>query len=170
MPFDWDKCILEGEKSFDYMITNFYDMFNETLIKDFYIRYTTNKTSKYYEEVNEKYNSDIQYKLIPWIQKEFEENRLTNHTNWKPFRDSKDYTDMYLGYNKVFQYKNYIFQLALDSGCVCEECIPINKCGYNPCFELALFGWKDDYYEKIQPDNKFILRDNILPGSFWDLK
>lgn len=55
---------------------------------------------------------------------------------------------MYLGYNKLFQYKQYYFQLALESGCVCDDCIPINKCGHPPCFELALYGWKEDGPEK----------------------
>ena len=58
MPYDWDQCIIEGRKSFNYMISHFYEMFDET-INDFYIRYATNTMMSYYEEVNEKYNSDI---------------------------------------------------------------------------------------------------------------
>ena len=52
MPYDWDQCIIEGKKSFDYMITHFYEMFDET-IKDFYIRYATNTMMSYYNDVNE---------------------------------------------------------------------------------------------------------------------
>lgn len=105
MPYNWDQCIIEGKKSFNYMISNFYEMFNDTAIKHFYIRYATNNMMSYYEDVNEKHNYDIQIALIPWIKNEFEEKRLVKDTNWKPFRDSHDYNDMYLGYSKLFQYK-----------------------------------------------------------------
>ena len=169
MPADWERCIIEGKKSFDYMLNNFYDMFDETTIMDFYIRYATNTMKLYYEDVNEKYNSDIQCALIPWIKKEFENQLLANNINWKPFRDCHDYSDMYLGYNKLFQYKQYYFQLALESGCVCKECIPINKCGHPPCFELALYGWKDDTSKKLQPHDEIII-DDMLPESYWNLK
>ena len=170
MPHDWNQCIIEGQKSFDFMITHFYEMFDEITIRDFYIRYATNTMRLYYEDVTIQYNTDIQLELIPWIKKEFEEKRLGNNTNWKPFRDAYDYNDMYLGYNKLFQFKQYYFQLALESGCVCEECIPINTCGHPPCFELALFGWKDDISEQLQSDNAIIIDNNMLPLSFWKLK
>ena len=168
MPYDWDQCIIEGRKSFNYMISHFYEMFDET-IHDFYIRYATNTMMSYYEEVNEKYNSDIQVALIPWIKNEFEEKRLVKDTNWKPFRDSHDYNDMYLGYSKLFQYKQYYFQLALESGCVCDDCIPINKCGHPPCFELALYGWKEDGYEKVKPYDIDMI-DRMMPEKYWKLK
>ena len=29
MPYDWDQCITEGQKSFDYMIKHFYEMFDD---------------------------------------------------------------------------------------------------------------------------------------------
>ena len=162
MPHDWDQCIIEGKKSFDYMINHFYEMFNDTAIKHFYIRYATNNMMSYYEDVNEKHNYDIQIALIPWIKNEFEEKRLVNDINWKPFRDSDDYNDMYLGYNTLFQYKQYYFQLALESGCVCDDCIPINKCGHPPCFELALFGWKEDGPEKVKPYD-IVMIDSMIP-------
>lgn len=168
MPYDWDQCITEGQKSFDYMIKHFYEMFDETTINNFYIRYATNDMISYYEDVTLKYNTDIQIALIPWIKKEFEEKRLVNNTNWKPFRDAHDYNDMYLGYNKLFQYKQYYFLVALESGCVCEECIPINTCGHPPCFELALFGWKEDGSEKVQPYNIVII-DSVIPEKYWKL-
>lgn len=169
MPHDWDQCIIEGKKSFDYMISHFYEMFDETTINDFYIRYATNTMMSYYEDVNEKYNSDIQHTLIPWIKNEFEEKRLVNDINWKPFRDSDDYNDMYLGYNKLFQYKQYYFQLALESGCVCDDCIPINKCRHPPCFELALYGWKEDGSENVQPYDIDMI-DSMMPEKYWKLK
>jgi len=170
MPYDWDQCIVEGKKSFDYMLSHFNEMFDTTTIKNFYIRYATNTMRLYYEDVNEQHNHDIQIALISWIKKEFEEKRLFEQTNWKPFRDAHDHNDMYLGYNKLFQYKQYYFQLALDSGCVCKECELINTCGHPPCFELALFGWREDGYEMVQPDNIITINNNMMPEKYWKLK
>ena len=28
MPYNWDQCIIEGKKSFNYMIYHFYEMFD----------------------------------------------------------------------------------------------------------------------------------------------
>jgi hypothetical protein len=38
-------------------------MFDETTIRDFYIRYATNTMRLYYEDVNEKHNRNIQLML-----------------------------------------------------------------------------------------------------------
>jgi len=167
MPYDWDQCIIEGKKSFDYMITHFYEMFDETTVKDFYIGYDTKIISRYYQDIHKKYGNNIQVELIPWIHTEFEERRLFEEKHWKPFRECDSHNSMYLGYIKLFQYKRYYFQLIIESGCKCDECIPINKCGYLPHFELLLYGWNDNDFEKIQPDNEFILVNNMIPEKYW---
>ena len=68
------------------------------------------------------YNDDIQKELIQWIQKEVEEQRFFQKENWKPFHDPFHIHLMYLGYRKIFQYKNFYFQLAMEFECYVENC------------------------------------------------
>lgn len=76
---------------------------------------------------------------------------------------------MFLGYRKLFQYKQYVFQLSLLSNCEnSETCIYCKKRDYGSHFGVALYGWKDINHVKIQPDNLVtVLDDNILPESYW---
>jgi hypothetical protein len=170
MLFHWNDCLIHGKKAFDYMTSHFERMFDENNIKHFYIRYATYECSNFHDDLNEKYNSEIQIKLIEWIKKEHESNRLFNDLHWKPFRDPCESLDMYLGYNKLFSYKGYYFQLALEN----------ESCGQNNCiycdteinmihFELALYGWKMNGIELLEPDMKYIVEaDNMISKSFWE--
>lgn len=168
----WNEFIKEGELLFDYMVHNFESFFDrESIIKHFNIR-----DALYYytdsEELLAIHGNDIQKELIPWIRKELENKELFKKENWKPFRDQGILTDRYLGYKKMFQYKEYYLQLSIDDYCdLSNNCIYCKHEKKSIHFELALWGWKDEEHEKLQPDNDvIILSDNIMPNYYWDRK
>lgn len=168
----WDEHVEEGEKSYEYLISNFHKMFDGDIIKHFNIRHVTPQTISYIGDIKEKYINELQKELIPWINIEFECGRLNDKNNWKPFRDRYSIELMYLGYNKLFTYKQYYFQLVIESYIwYCVENCPYCKEEDDDLihFELALYGWKDEEFEKIQPDNDYIvLSDNLMPERDWN--
>jgi len=154
------------------MIHNFKNMFDGDLIKHFNIRNGIYHLNNEPNEIKDKYSNDLQKELIIWINKEFEANELFKSNNWKPFRDQDILTYMFFGYRKMFQFKQYYFQLTLDTNCdtyeSCEYCK--NKTNLIH-FKLALWGWKEDGKENLQPDNIIsILSDNIMPDHYWKRK
>jgi hypothetical protein len=164
MPYNWNECVIEGNKSFDYMIHNFDKMFDGTTIKHFDIRYATSDCMIYYDDIKVKYLDEIQSDLIQWIKEEHGTRRLQDLSNWKPFRDTFDFLDIYLGYNKLFLYKGYYFQLALEHRCEeCKYCVESNLIH----FELALYGWGN---EMIEPDKRYTVENGMVCKSFWDRK
>ena len=105
--------VKKGEELFQYMIHNYDTMFDGDYIKHFDVWYTSHMMEGYYDEaIKECGKNNIKAELIPWIRKEFETNNLFNSENWRPERDY-DYCDMYLGYRKLFVYKQYYFQLQI---------------------------------------------------------
>jgi hypothetical protein len=125
----------------------------------------------YINGVKDKYLDIIQPELIYWIQNEFNENRLFDNNNWKPFRDRYEIDLMYLGYNKLFQYEQYYFQLAIESD-IWDDIVDCKYCKNGDSlihFELALYGWKDEKFDKIQPYNEFIINlDCMMPEKEWN--
>ena len=173
-PSDWDDFVKEGNILFKYMINNFKDMFdyenNITIIKHFDIGFGPYDAMTYTHYIKEKYIEDIQSELIPWIIKEVGSNELFNYNNWRPFRDQDLLLYMFLGYKKMFKYKQYYFQLSLLRDCdycsKCKYCISSNTSIH---FALALYGWKEVDSIELQPDNIVTIPDdNILPNSFWN--
>ena len=166
---NWDKFLKEGDGLFVWMTQNYETMIDGDKIKHFDIRYGTYLVMDEEEEIKVKllYGDEIQKEIIPWIKNEYESGRLFEKTNWKPFRDQYLLTHMYFGYKYTFKFKNYYLQIALDSACgICEYC---KKSMSRIHFELALYGWKEDNKEKIQPDNEVILpTDNIMPEWYWN--
>ena len=159
----------DGNKMYNYMVNNFNDMVNDKSIRHFNVGYALPHVMDYADEINEKYNNDIQLELIPWIKKEFDSEALFEYTNWMPFRDRYVMTEMFLGYRKLFIYKKYIFQLSLISDCdykdICDNC----KNGISDIhFVASLYGWKDNKdNNKIKPYENFTIEDNSIPDSFW---
>lgn len=171
------------EDVYQYMIHNFEKMIDGDKIPHFDIGYVSYEVKKYITDILNNYSTDIQKELGIWLRKEKEENRLFIRENWKSFRDNCEITDMfvYLGYNKLFQYKQYYFQLVAETdinikreintcyetGCIyCKQCKENEEFGW---FELALYGWKDDEMEKLQPKNKVIIPpSNIMPLRDWN--
>lgn len=168
----WDKFIVKGEELFNYMKYNFNDM----LIDNNHIKHFTLRDCGVYdlgtEDIMNKYGNSIEKELILWIKEEFNKNRLNNNNLWKPIRDDYIITSMYLGYRKLFKFKEYYFQLIIENKCnsydICEYC---NNNKFTYCFSLVLYGWKNNKEYKLQPYNRVnILDDNILPDNEWDLK
>jgi hypothetical protein len=148
----WEKLVKEGEVLFDYMIHNFETMFDgEFKIKHFDIEIGFIGLTSYAEEIKEMYNDDIQKELIQWIKNEKRENALFQNHNWKPFRDPDLLLYMFLGYKKLFQYKEYVFQLSIITDCdleICDYC-KIKENSIHFC--LTLYGWKDGSSAVLQP-------------------
>ena len=87
LPFCWDRFLIEGKELFEYMKNNFDNMFDgDAKIKHFEIR---DEICYDYgsQELNQVFGKEIQKQLVPWIKREFEDNRLFNNTLWRPFRD-----------------------------------------------------------------------------------
>jgi len=173
MSWCWEGFVKEGDVLFEYMQHHFTELIDDNVIKHFTIQYSTWSTIDYYIPIKEKYSSIIQKDLIRWIVVEFNAGRLIESTNWKPFRDSYTITDMYLGYNKLFMYKEYYFQLAItadvwDDDENCIYCINNNSIH----FELKLYGWIENTNGNIvEPDrDKSILFDSMMPLSDWNRK
>lgn len=170
MSYYWDRFLQEGDELFDYMIHNFENMFDGKIIKHFEIMAGICGYIVNFEKMNDDYNTLIQSDLVDWIIKEFEENRLFDKTQWKPFCDSQDYSIMYFGYKKLFKYKQYYFQLGIEDECLykedgCKYCMNNEK---EQHFLLALYGWIDDTSDKLQPYKRVnIPETNIMPDRDW---
>jgi hypothetical protein len=169
----WDQFVESGKISFDYLYNNFHDMIDGDIIKHFELRHVSPDTIDYLDDINKKYGNDIHKKVVPWIKNEFDSGSLLENNNWKPFRDRYHLIQSYLGYKKLFQYKNYYFQLAIDNSLwyPCEDCKYCDNDEKLIHFELALYGIKDDNYEKLQPDNKVVVGDdNMMPAYDWNFE
>jgi hypothetical protein len=173
----WPRFLIEGDNLYDYMIHNFDTMFeDDTIIKHFQLRDGIYRGLENLEELTSNYGEDIQKNLIPWIKKEKEENRLFDKTLWKPFRDQYNFSEMYYGYKKLFQYKHYYFQLVMESECIdenCKYCIAsgaVNSISIilNPHFGLALYGWKAKDSDMLQQNTDIkIPDDNMMAERHW---
>jgi len=165
MPWDWEECIEEGNKSFEYMVQHFNSMFDGPVIKHFDIRFATRAMMSYCDNDaplskrwKELYHTEIENALIPWINEELHSKRLFEYSNWRPCRNPHNHNAMHMGYNKLFEYQEYYFQLAIQYYCgQCHYCkIEENRIH----FELALYGCKHELHN--------ILLDLMIPESFWD--
>lgn len=172
----WDRFINEGDVLYNYMITNFENMLNGDKIKHFCINDGIYRRIKDTDEMNNEMSDDIQKELIPWIRKEFQEGRLFNKEIWTPFRNKNTSTTMYYGYRKLFYYDKYIFQLSLEEYCELDECLYCNPNNVitNICSEnsqhfcLALYGWKEDGSNMLQPHKQVIIpMDDLISDIHW---
>jgi hypothetical protein len=173
-PFDnkWSTFLKEGEILFDYMIKKYNIMITDDRIKNleiFGIHGQFYSESRYLEK---NHLVEIKKELLPWIQQQYESGQLFEKSNWKPFRNFTDFLTSTFGYRVMFQYKEFYFQLTLDSYYPFD--VGLKDDEYNEydwvCFNLALYGWKEDDKEKLQPDGMIIPPDNIMPESYWELK
>jgi hypothetical protein len=162
---DWNNFIVRGEFLFNQMVNSFNYMIQNNTINNFIIIDIRKRFSL--EFINKFNQKEIQKELISWIKTEYIEDRLFQKNNWKPFRDLCDLCSAVLGYNKMFHYKNYYFQLIVDSEYYKNTLDDDNFV----FFGLAIYGWKDDNLDMLQPDNKVIIpSDNIMPKWYWDIK
>jgi hypothetical protein len=171
VPMCWNRFLQEGEILFEYMTQNFETFFDgDSKLSHFNVRdagiYDIGS-----QEVLEKYDLEIQKKLSVWIRNEYDSGRLFVKTDWKPFRDAYDMTYAYLGYRRLFQFKQYYFQLAIESECArldCEWCP--NDDYYMRCehFSVELYGWKNEDSNMLQPDgDEQIPHDLIITEKRW---
>ena len=155
------------------------DYFDGERIKHFNIQQTT-------WELNHTLLHDlpsIQPMLISWIQEEQLSGRFDDRTYWKEFPGNKMYGSgiMVVGYRKLFMHQQYYFQLVLDPWCVDYYCCcNMDRRHCMDCdtddededeiihFELALYGWKTARIDTLQPDNEFVLEDNMIPDLEWN--
>ena len=170
--FHWDEFLIQGDAVFDYMTQNFEKIMDETRT----LFSIVDKRRRYWDELdelNEVYKDDIQKEFTSWIKNEFETHELFEKTNWKPFRDLEAAVTMNLGYRKMFQYKQYYFQLLIESDCYYdfEEFVDNREDDPELYFVLALYGWKEDGHEKLQPDDRAIIpSDNLMPSWYWEMQ
>lgn len=168
----WDDFIEEGDKLFEYMLHNFDSMFDNsgTTVKHFNAIPGTYTSIDHTDEIIDAYREDIQKKLIVWIKNELDINELFEKEYWKPFRDESMLSCMYLGYRKLFVYKQYFFQLALEPECMdCGYC-DNNEKPYH--FELVYYGYKENEDDKFLLPFRYIevLENNIICKFYWDMK
>ena len=168
MKYRWDEFLKEGEILYNYMINNFENMFDKSIIKHFDIIDEYYGNINYGEKVYNIYAEDIQKELIHWIKKEKQSGKLFDSTFWKPIRDY-NLVDMYYGYKKLFQFEHYYFQLAMESYCELIDCKYCNdKDDITPHFCLSIYGWKEDNYNKLKPWNVNIPVNNIVSDIYWN--
>jgi hypothetical protein len=168
----WDRFLVEGGVLFKYMTKNYQDMFDGDIIKHFSIR-NEGCVDIGSDELIKEHGPEIEKELVVWIRNEIEKKTLFDNNNWKPFRDKYTITDMYLGYKRLFQFKHYFLQLAIDE--CADECEDCNYCltdDIKTHFQLVLFGWKVNENDTfIEPYTNFpIMPDNIMPEKFWNMK
>lgn len=168
IPWRWNDFLEEGDESFQYMLDYFPYMMDSHSIRHFDILEGSYQTCDKVDTLKETSIKQIECELIPWIRREVEENRLMEKTHWKPFREPNDYSCMYLGYNQLFPFKHYYFQLAIQSGCRCENCLHCSTPEYGAHFEVALYGWTQDDCELLQPSNKVTIGEDCqMPEVDW---
>ena len=165
----WSKFLKEGDVIFNYMIQNYNLMINDNKIWGLEIFEIRQKFGSEIHYLEKNYLDEIQKELIPWIQNQYKTGQLIEKSNWKPFRDH-GFTTFTLGYKVMFQYKQYYFQLSMDTDCPAITEFKDEEYSW-VSFLLALYGWKEDGKEKLQPDDDVVIPpDNTMPEWYWDRK
>jgi hypothetical protein len=175
MRYPWDKFIIKGDALYNTLISRFDLFFDGNRIKHLtiidglypYIKDTT--------EMTNTMTDDIEKELFPWIMNEYKEGRLFDKTLWRPFRNYIMPVTIYHAYKKLFKYKEYIFQVAVEEYCELDECAYcspeyiIRKDEDSPHFSLALYGWREDNSNILKPYNKIeIPDDDMMPAIQWE--
>ena len=168
MPWDWETCVKQGDESFDYMVNHFHSMFEgegeEKRIKDISMGHTDSYTMGYFNKIFDDYGEEIEKRLVPWIYQEFESKRLLERSKWRPCRDSDHYTHIFMGYRKLFLYKQYYFQLTISPNAH-------NITSDGIYFEIQLYGWKEENDDKLYPAKHVIIPlDDMMPDYDWIIK
>ncbi len=168
----WEKFVIEGDALYDHLVNNYDTLFDGDIIKHFEIRQQYNSLLSGKDIIDQYsiYIDDIKCKLLQWIKTERENGRLFDRNLWKPFRDTYTLNDMYNGYRYLFQYKQFYFQLIMETYCLNDDCALCDDdtlCMNMQHLALTLFTWRDinnifQLYNEIK-----ILDDNVMPDSFW---
>jgi hypothetical protein len=178
MSYLWDRFLAEGDALHTILTTNFESLFDGNKIKHLFMINGMNRSIKDTAEMTNEMSDDIEKELLPWIKKEHEAGRLFDRALWRPFHDSSIISTMYYAYRKLFKYDKYIFQLAMETYCeadICEYCNPTDdditpwrRNENSPHFSLALYGWKDDDSNMLQPNKYTVIpEDDMMPEEDW---
>jgi hypothetical protein len=174
-PYYWADFVAQGDELFDYMRHNFESMFDgASRIKHFMLTFDVLSKGCDTDELYKEHGKDIEQELISWIRTEFDTGRLFDKEKWKPFYIYLP--DMYLGYRHIFQYKHYVFQLALDYCFEYDWRIGMGDC--KDCetsensihFQLVIYGVKDENDIVSGIRSSITLRDNSMPDCWWQIK
>jgi len=190
MPFEWEDCIAEGDDYFNYMVAHFDSMCKEDSIPHFTIGYAWYSVMAYYDIVKMDHMDALLPFLISFLKEEATTRRLFDHSHWRPCRDKYDISPIYLGYDKLFVYKQYYFQVAVNDQCKkCSErdvlAMENLQDHQDPVdsqstyaylhFELELFGWTEETEETEDTSDSILLKPidvtivhQLIPESFWD--
>lgn len=164
----WERFLKEGDALYDYLITQFENMFESTgKIKRFDMSYMSMPVRHLYEGVHEECGEEVHEEIVPWIHEEHQSGRLFNKDNWKPFRDQYKFTTMYYGYRKLFCFHDFLyFQLAIAE---IRHDKPEGGTETSIDFNVALYGWKEKGNECVQPYmEQNIVDDNMMmPERHW---
>lgn len=154
----WNKFIKEGDIMYHYMITSFNQMFNnDGTIKNFDMRYGTYSMGECYELIYATHGNQIHDTICLYIHEEYRSGCLFIQSDWKPFRDQIDLTQMYYGYRKLCMYNDYYLQLIM----VNELCdTDNNRLEGVISFQVALYGWKNGKDLSLSIDMK-------MPDHLW---
>jgi hypothetical protein len=167
----YNEVIKKEDEILNSMTIHFQSMFDGNFIKHFEIRYegTCDLGS---QEIIDKYGLSIQKELIPWIYREYKENRLFNKTNWKLFHDKYNYSFIFLGYKILFNFEKYYFQLGIEEECDTNNCKYCQNNENELHFQLIICGWKENENDIfLKPYTNFpILPNNIMPELYWKRK
>lgn len=167
----WNNISAEANKSFEYMLHNYNTMLTDNLLVKHFTLLDEGVYDLGIKDIMKLYGDEIEKEIGPWIQKEYESGRLFDKTVWKPFRDRYTLFDGYMGYKKMFIFKNYFFQLIIHDTCVSDMCKFCNDYEVVNHFELAVIGWKEDNSNMLQPYGVDpIPSDDIMPERYWNRK
>lgn len=164
------RIIEEGKLYFKYMIHNFESMITNDRIEKSFDLFDV-YWGESVDDIKDEYFDEIKKEFIHWVQNEYNEGRLNEHINWKTIREYEVTNRMFLGYKKMFQYKNHYFQLALINRCYFNTCKYCSNKKHLCCshFELLYYGWTDDNSLLLQPDNEYSIPSDKTVPRFYSL-
>ena len=165
----WNGFLEKTEILYEQMTKSFDIMLTWQVKKNFEIVDIRWRYSDEVDEINKNYKNDIYNELEIWIKREHEVGRLFQKELWKPFRELYNMSDCVAGYKKMFRYKHYYFQLIVDSYYF-YKCRDFGENNF-VFFNLALYGWKDEKFEKMQPENIAVIPDDdMMPQWYWEIQ
>lgn len=166
-PYRLENYREDGVNLYSYMCSQFRtkDIDKYNYIKYFEIKDFPNKSYRYLNKVKDEFEAIIQPDLLKWIRQERDSGQLFDKINWKIFEDLWENTQSYIGYRKLFTYRQYYFQLTVDYFYNFDH--SPNEDGNELHLQLLLYGWKDDSFKYIQPDNIYSMTSDISIPE-WD--
>lgn len=184
-PF-WNKYMKYSLQFFTYMKEHLDEMLEGgTRITHFHSRESNWWHDRYNNiEFHETYSNEIHDALLSWIVKEWNDNRLLEVTNWKPFCAYRDDDECYLGYRILFPFRQFYLQLILDDKCditlsattLCSDCRISDVCDtFYVHFSITIYGTQDGV---VNDDSRYFLfnskledlSNGMVPDMYWRKK